>query len=130
MPFRAATRRRGFILVFAATFLWSLGGLFTRLIPQLDFGTVLFWRASFGGAFGLALAFVEWRLGRLDARRLLSPLAPLVVVVAAIAISAYVAALMTTTVADVLVIYATLPFFSSPRDSRSRSRGSAPRAAR
>ncbi|MFZ0206613.1 MAG: hypothetical protein WAL59_10925 [Roseiarcus sp.] len=32
---------------------------------------------------------------------------------AAFAISAYVAALMTTTVADVLAIYATLPFFAA-----------------
>ena len=74
---------------------------------------MLFFRGLFGGACGLALAYLEWRLGRLDARRLLSPLAPLVVALAAFAISAYVAALMTTTVADVLVIYATLPFFAA-----------------
>jgi drug/metabolite transporter (DMT)-like permease len=113
LPSQAATRRRGLFLVLAATFLWSLAGLFARLIPHLDFGTVLFFRGLFGGACGLALAYLEWRLGRLDARRLLSPLAPLVVGLAAFAISAYVAALMTTTVADVLVIYATLPFFAA-----------------
>ena len=113
MPSQAATRRRGLFLVLAATFLWSLAGLFARLIPHLDFGTVLFFRGLFGGVCGLALAYLEWRLRRLDARRLLSPLAPLVVGLAAFAISAYVAALMTTTVADVLVIYATLPFFAA-----------------
>jgi len=113
LPSQAATRRRGLFLVLAATFLWSLAGLFARLIPHLDFGTVLFFRGLFGGACGLALAYLEWRLGRLDARRLLSPLAPLVVGLAAFAISAYVAALMATTVADVLVIYATLPFFAA-----------------
>jgi hypothetical protein len=128
-------------LVLAATFLWSLAGLFARLIPHLDFGTVLFFRALFGGACGLALAYLESRLGRQDARRRLSPLAPLVVGLAAFAISAYVAALMTTTVADVPVIYATLPFFAAgmvvcagarlaanadrgePRDGRDRRHG-------
>jgi len=113
LPNQAATRRRGLFLVLAATFLWSLAGLFVRLIPHIDYGTVLFFRALFGGACGLGIAFVEWRLGRLDARRMLSPLAPLVTVLAAVAISAYVGALMTTTVADVLVIYATLPFFAA-----------------
>ena len=113
MPSQAATRRRGILLVLAATFLWSLAGLFARLIPHIDFGTVLFFRGLFGGVCGLGIAYVEWRLGRFDARRLLSPLAPLVISLAAVAISAYVAALMTTTVADVLVIYATLPFFAA-----------------
>jgi len=113
LPSQAATRRRGLFFVLAATFLWSLAGLFARLIPHLDFGTVLFGRASFGGACGLVVAFVEWRLGRFDARRLLSPLAPLVIFLSATAISAYIAALMTTTVADVLVIYATLPFLAA-----------------
>jgi len=99
--------------VLAATFLWSLAGPIARLIPHLDFGTVLFGRAAFGGACGIAVSYVEWRLGRFQARRLLSPLAPLVIFLSATAISAYVAALMTTTVADVLVIYATLPFFAA-----------------
>ena len=40
-------------------------------------------------------------------------MAPLVVFLSATAISGYVAALMTTTVADVLVIYATLPFIAA-----------------
>ena len=40
-------------------------------------------------------------------------MAPLVVCLSATAISGYVAALLTTTVADVLVIYATLPFIAA-----------------
>ena len=43
----------------------------------------------------------------------MTPLAPLVILLSSTAISAYVAALMTTTVADVLVIYATLPFVAA-----------------
>jgi drug/metabolite transporter (DMT)-like permease len=67
----------------------------------------------FGGACGLGLAYLEWPLGRLDARRLLSPLAPLVVESRCLRDLGLVAALMTKTVADVLVIYATLPFFAA-----------------
>ncbi len=104
--------RRGLLLVFVATVLWSLAGVFARA-TSVDFGAMLFGRAGFGGLCGLALAALDWRAGRLDAARLLSPLTPVVVVLSATAISGYVAALMTTTIADVLVIYATLPFIAA-----------------
>ena len=113
MPIDAAVRRRGYLFVLGATFLWSLAGPITRMIPYLDFGTVLWGRAGFGGICGLALAYLDWRHGKLDPRRLVTPLAPLVIFLSSTAISAYVAAVMTTTVADVLVIYATLPFMSA-----------------
>ena len=109
----ARLHRRGLLLVFLATVLWSLAGLFARAVPQLDFGAILFGRAGFGGLCGLILAFSEWRRGQLDLARLKTPMTPLVVFLSATAISGYVAALMTTTVADVLVIYATLPFLAA-----------------
>ncbi len=109
----AALHRRGLILVFAATVLWSLAGLFARAVPHLDFGAILFGRAGFGGVCGLMLAFLDWRSGRLELRRLKSPMAPVILLLSSTAISGYVAALLTTTVADVLVIYATLPFIAS-----------------
>ncbi len=108
-----ALHRRGVILVLIATVLWSLAGLFARAVPHLDFGAVLFGRAGFGGICGLALAFVDWRSGRLELKRLMTPMAPVILLLSSTAISGYVAALMTTTVADVLVIYATLPFIAA-----------------
>ncbi len=108
-----SSRRRGLVLVLAATFLWSLAGLFTRLTPHLDFGAVLCGRAGFGGLFGLLLAARDWRKAKFEARSLVTPLAPLVVLLSATAISSYIVALMTTTVADVMVIYATLPFVAA-----------------
>jgi drug/metabolite transporter (DMT)-like permease len=108
-----ALHRRGVALVLIATVMWSLAGLFARAVPHLDFGAVLFGRAGFGGLCGLIVAFFDWRAGRLDLARLKTPVAPLVVLLSSTAISGYVAALMTTTVADVLVIYATLPFIAA-----------------
>ncbi|MDE3175702.1 MAG: DMT family transporter [Pseudomonadota bacterium] len=108
-----ALHRRGLLLVFLATVLWSLAGLFTRAVPHLDFGAILFGRAGFGGVCGLMLAVLDWRAGRLELRRLRSPMTPVILLLSSTAISGYVAALLTTTVADVLVIYATLPFIAS-----------------
>src|SRR5437763_11845715 len=103
-----ALHRRGLLLVFFATVLWSLAGLFARAVPHLDFGAILFGRAGFGGLCGLALAVLDWRAGRFEARRLKSPMTLVVLFLSSTAISGYVAAMMTTTVADVLVIYADL----------------------
>ncbi len=108
-----ALHRRGLVLIFAATVMWSLAGVFARAVAHLDFGAILFARAGFGGLCGLAVAVWDWSRGRLDLRRLATPLTPLIVILSATAITGYVAALMTTTVADVLVIYATLPFLSA-----------------
>ena len=108
-----ALHRRGVVLVFIATVMWSLAGLFARAVPDLDFGAILFARAGFGGLCGLALALLDVRAGRLDLRGLRSPMTPVVVLLSSTAISGYVAALLTTTVADVLVIYATLPFIAA-----------------
>ena len=113
MPSSAAARRRGYALVFVATIMWSLAGVFARLIPHLDFGTVLFGRAFFGGASGLIVAYVEWRSGRFTLNRLATPLTLLVIFLSSTAITAYVGAVLTTTIADVLVIYATLPFVAA-----------------
>ena len=63
---------------------------------------------------GLIVAFSDWRRGQARVARADDAAgAAIHRVLSATAISAYVAALMTTTVADVLVIYATLPFFAA-----------------
>ena len=108
-----ALHRRGLVLIFVATAMWSLAGVFARAVAHLDFGAILFARAGFGGLCGLAVAALDWSQGRLDLKRLATPLTPVIVALSATAITAYVAALMTTTVADVLVIYATLPFLAA-----------------
>ena len=108
-----SARRRGLVLVFIASVLWSSAGFFARLIDHLDVWTMLCGRAFFGGLFLVGAAAVEWRRGALGPRFGLGPLAPPIIALAAIAMSAYVAALKTTTVAEVMVIYATLPFVAA-----------------
>ncbi len=113
MPRERSARRRGVILVLTATVLWSLAGLFARLLAHLDVWTVLGWRALLGSASISVVGLVEWRRGRLDNPFGFGPLSPLIALLAMIAVSAYTASVMTTTIADVMVIYATLPFVAA-----------------
>jgi drug/metabolite transporter (DMT)-like permease len=113
MPAERAARRRGLVFLFVATVLWSLAGYFARLIAHLDLWTVLYGRAGFGALCFGCWAIVEHRRGGLGPCFGFGPMAPLIVALSATAISCYVAAIMTTTVADVLVIYATMPFVAA-----------------
>ncbi len=113
MPGGSPARRRGLVLVLAATILWSSAGLFTRLVDHLDPWTILGGRALFGGLFILATAVFEWRRGGLGPNFGLGRLAPLIILLSATAISTYIVALKQTTVAEVMVIYATLPFVAA-----------------
>lgn len=108
-----STRRRGVLLVLIATVMWSMAGLFARLLGHLDLWTVMGWRAMLGAASISVVGVVEWRRGRMENSFGFGWLSPLVVALALIAISAYTAAVMTTTIADVMIIYATLPFVAA-----------------
>ena len=113
MPAEKSARRRGVLLVLAATVLWSLAGLFARLVAHLDVWTVLGWRALLGSASISVVGLVEWRRGRLDNPFAFGRLSPVIALLAMVAISAYAASVMTTTIADVMIIYATLPFVAA-----------------
>ena len=113
MPGERSARRRGVLLVLTATVLWSLAGLFARLLAHLDVWTVLGWRALLGSASISVVGLVEWRRGRLDNPFGFGRISPLIALLAMMAISAYTASVMTTTIADVMVIYATLPFVAA-----------------
>jgi len=101
------------MLVLAATVLWSLAGVFARLLSHLDVWTVVGWRALLGAASIAVVGLIEWRRGRLDNPFAFGRLSPVLALLAMIAISAYAASVMTTTVADVMIIYATLPFVAA-----------------
>jgi drug/metabolite transporter (DMT)-like permease len=113
VPGEKLARRRGVALVLAATVLWSMAGLFARLVSHLDVWTVLGWRALFGATSIAVVGLIEWRRGRLNEPFAFGRLSPFLALLAMIAISAYAASVMTTTIADVMIIYATLPFVAA-----------------
>ena len=113
MPGEQSARRRGVLLVLTATVLWSMAGVFARLLGHLDLWTVMGWRATFGAVSISVVGIVEWRRGRMETPFGFGSLSPLVAVLALVAISGYTAAVMTTTIADVMIIYATLPFVAA-----------------
>jgi drug/metabolite transporter (DMT)-like permease len=113
VPGEKSARRRGVLLVLVATVLWSMAGLFARLLAHLDVWTVMGWRALLGAVSIALVGLIEYLSGRLDNPLAFGPLSPIVALLAMIAISAYTASVMTTTIADVMVIYATLPFVAA-----------------
>ena len=105
-------RLTGIALTAAGSVLWSTGGLFARVIP-FDIITTLMWRSIFA-ALSLAM-IVLVRDGRrsLQTVRSLGWAGTMAIPVSAVAMLAYVAALKLTTVANVMIVYATLPFVAA-----------------
>lgn len=108
----APSRRRhrlGLLLVFVSALAWSTAGLFTRLIP-VDPWTMMYWRGLFGGLF--IAVFVVWQ-SRCNTLRILRTMGWggwFVAICATIGMIPFVPALKLTTVANVMIIYATVPF--------------------
>ena len=101
----------GIAMVLLAGLIYSTAGLFTRALP-LDAWTILGWRAVFGTAFMLAWVGIENGRSFLGAFAL-SPGALLLTVPTALSSVCYIFALKLTTVADVMVVYATMPFVAA-----------------
>ena len=102
----------GLLLVFTSTLAWSTAGLFTRAISQ-DIFTVLVWRGLFGTA-GL-LAVILWRDGPQGLRTLLwlGRAGWAYALISGLGMVCYIAALRMTSVAHVVIIYATVPFMTA-----------------
>lgn len=99
------TRRRlGLALVSIAVLFWSLAGLFVRLV-DLPVWDLILWRGAFAGIALVAIAVLR------PARGLGYGWAGLgASVLAGGTMAAYAASLTLTSVANVLIVYATLPF--------------------
>ncbi|MGO9037289.1 MAG: DMT family transporter [Steroidobacteraceae bacterium] len=104
--------RLGFLFVTGSAVAWSLGGLFTRLIP-LDSWTMVAWRGLFGAAGLAALLLAAPERGTWSRFRKMGWLGWLFVGQSAAGMTFYLAALRHTTVASVAVIYATAPFLAA-----------------
>lgn len=102
----------GIVLVTISATAYSLAGYFTRLIP-LDVWTMLFWRGLFAGL--MIAAYIGWRDGRGALRAITAIGWPglATAVLSTVATFMFLTAFRLTSVADVVVIMATAPFFTA-----------------
>ena len=104
--------RIGLILAALAALCWSTSGLFVRGISA-DLMTMLFWRGLFSGSAVFALFFFIERGRSIAVLRTLGWPALGVALLSAMSMIAGISALRFTTVADAMVIYATVPFVTA-----------------
>ncbi len=105
-------RRYGILLVTASTVMWSSAGFFVRGL-DLDLWTTVTWRSLFACLSLLPLAFALRGRALLRLQRSVGPGGLAAVPVMAMSMFSYVAALKLTSVANVMVVYATVPFFAA-----------------
>ncbi len=103
--------RLGLILVTASALIWSTAGLFTRIITA-DTPTLLFYRGIFG-TLGIAIFMVlRERTAALASLRHVGWAGVLYAAISAAGMLCFMAALRTTSVAHVAIIYAAVPFIA------------------
>jgi len=102
----------GMMLVATAAILWSTAGLFVRLL-DLDVWTMLAWRSVFAALSLTFVVIVKNRRDTLRGVRAIGWPGLIAVPIAAISMGSYVVALKLTTVANVMVVYATVPFVAA-----------------
>ncbi|HWA49154.1 MAG TPA: DMT family transporter [Dongiaceae bacterium] len=110
-----AARRNTYIgmaLVITSAIAWSTSGFFARTVP-IDIWVVVFWRGLFGGASIVILAMIERGSFKFDLLRAFSPAGIALMFISATGKLAFIYALQHTTVANVTVLYATLPFITA-----------------
>lgn len=108
----AAQHRLGLLLVATAALFWSTSGIFVRLISA-DLFTMLFWRGVFAGS-GVMLVYLlmEKKAGFLRLRHLPLPVFA-VAALSAMSMISGIGSMRYTTVAESLIIYATVPFMTA-----------------
>jgi drug/metabolite transporter (DMT)-like permease len=102
----------GMALVLSSAVAWSTAGFFARMVP-LDIWIVVFWRGIFGGLSIAALAMIERRRFGFDFKRAFTLAGIALIAISATGKIAFLYALQNTTVANVTVLYATLPFMTA-----------------
>jgi drug/metabolite transporter (DMT)-like permease len=102
----------GVALLLASGVAFSTADLFTRVIAA-DAWTMLFWRGVFGGLFIGGYVVWQQRRGTLAAIRAIGPVGLVVAACSALATICFINAFRRTTVADVSLTYAALPFVTA-----------------
>ena len=114
-PISPATDRSvaiGIALVLSSAVAWSTAGFFARMVP-VDIWIVVFWRGIFGGLSIAVLAMIERRRFGFDFKAAFSLAGIALILISATGKIAFLYALQNTTVANVTVLYATLPFMTA-----------------
>ncbi|MBV8456342.1 MAG: DMT family transporter [Acetobacteraceae bacterium] len=107
-----ASRGAGVVLVVTSAAAYSTAGLFTRLIP-LDVWTILFWRGIFAGLL-IAAVFAVMERGRsFGAVRAIGRAGLIAALCSGLATIMFISAFRLTSVADVVIIFATAPFVTA-----------------
>nr|BAP28504.1 permease [uncultured bacterium] len=105
-------RLYGILLVAASAFFWSTAGFFVRLL-DLDLWTMLGWRSFFAALALLLLVILQHGSRTPRIFRAIGWPGVLAVPISALSMVGYVAALTLTSVANVMIIYAMIPFFAA-----------------
>ncbi len=105
-------RRLGIVMVAASAVLWSTAGLFVRL-ATLDTPTLVLWRSLFAALTLGGLAVARGGPGRMLAVGRSGWPGVLFVATSVVSSTAYVLSLRLTTVANVMTVYAALPFIAT-----------------
>lgn len=108
------THRHGAILVLSAAIIWSFGGMLVRFLDVTDGWTVVFWRSFFAAAFLLSFMLVRDGLrGTVSLIRSMGLPGIAVGLCFATASSCFILALSYTTVANVVLIQASVPLIAA-----------------
>ncbi len=102
----------GTLLLAASAVAYSSAGFYTRLIA-VDAWTMLFWRGLFAGLFLAGMVMVRERGRVVSAVRAIGRDGLLIALCSALATVCFLNALRLSTVADVMVIDATIPFVTA-----------------
>jgi len=102
----------GMALVLSSAVAWSTAGFFARMVP-IDIWVVVFWRGIFGALSIAMLAMIEKRRFGFDFKAAFKLAGIALILISATGKIAFLYALQNTTVANVTVIYATLPFITA-----------------
>ncbi|KGT87758.1 permease [Enterobacter cancerogenus] len=108
---RVSRQTLGLIMVCLSAILWSSAGLFVRML-DMNTWAIVAWRSLF--AFMSLTVLLAWggHLRRFSFRRNVGSKGLITAVVMAVSMFCYVAALKLTSVAGVMTVYATIPFFA------------------
>jgi len=114
IPLRAPDTRRlyGILMVGGGSVLWSTGGLFVRML-DLDLWTMLGWRSLFAAASLFALLAAEHGRRTPQAIRAIGWAGLVAAPISAVSMLTYVVAIQATSVANVMIVYATVPLLAA-----------------